>query len=404
MQMEFDAPNLVQRFVLVLFYYQTTRHKPWRECNPPAAPHASAMSGFCYEPDLHSGEITSAIWGDLWLSASHECQWAGVTCETELSEEKTVVRLGISWNGLNGPLPWEVAHLSQLTRLTLEDNVLTGVLPPALFSNQAVLHLELLVLSSNEFTGTIPLRWFDNLDEGTAKLSSLWISSNRLTGTIPSEMGLLPLKELFLENNDLTGSLPMEIFQRASGVVNEFSDGILGGIHPGKAGLDRALEYLDLSHTGISGSLPSEVGLANSLTELYASGTNMNGTLPEELYGLGNLQVLAFNGCNFTGTISSSLGVLTRLSWLHLANNNFHGTIPHEIEALTMLSQLLVNGNQFTGSVPVSFCENRFVALQDVSKVVADCLPNEETGVPTIECAADCCTSCCDNTGVCLSN
>ncbi|CAB9505207.1 leucine Rich Repeat [Seminavis robusta] len=399
MQLTYDAPNLVQRFLLVLFYFQTTRHKPWRECNPTATGQesSSVTSNFCYEPDRFSGEITSTIWGERWLSASHECQWAGVTCETQLSTEKTVLRLGISWNGLNGHLPWEIAHLSQMTRLVLEHNALTGALPPSLFSNQAVPVLEMLGLSWNEFTGTIPLRWFDNLHGGTAKLSTIWISSNRLTGKIPSEMGLLPLKELRLGKTALTGSLPMEIFQRASRV------GILDGIQPGEAVLGRALEIFDLSHTGISGTLPSEIGLANALKELIVDDTNLNGKLPEELYGLGNLRALILNGCNLTGTISSSLGLLTDLYELHVADNDFHGTIPHEIEALTELSQLLVNGNEFTGTVPVSICKDRFVAVEDVAMVVADCLPNEETGAPTIECAADCCTSCCDSTGVCLS-
>ncbi|CAB9505206.1 expressed unknown protein [Seminavis robusta] len=256
MQLTYDAPKLVQLFLLVLFYYQTTRHKPWRECNPTA-----------------TGQF---------ITVHVDCVLDSHTSETYSS----------AWNGLNGHLPWEIAHLSHVTRLVLENNVQTGALPQSLFSNQAVPVLEMLGLR-------------------TSKLSSLRISSNRLTGTIPSELGLLPLKELYLGNTALTGSLlPMEIFQRASRVVyyepgdssvvsccvricsNVFQRRVnthvyvscfavvsccqkLGAIQPGESGLDRALEYLDLSHTGISGSLPSEIGLAYPLAELRVSDTTL---------------------------------------------------------------------------------------------------------------------------------
>ncbi|CAB9518617.1 LRR receptor-like serine threonine-protein kinase At4g08850-like [Seminavis robusta] len=381
-QLEYNSPNLVQRFLLVLFYYQTTRHQRWKECNPPATPQGSA---FCYEPDIVTGEATSTIWGDQWLSASHECQWAGVACETVQSKEMTVARLRIRWNQLNGPLPWEISQLPHLKRLHLHGNMLSGMLPPKLLS----FSLESLRLGNNQLSGPIPAGWFEIRHDGT---------------TIPSEVGMPPLKTLHLGNNSLTGSLPLDLFHLGSLGSLFVDQNDLTGTLPSEIGLLTHLQLIFLSHTGIGGTLPSEIGLATQLTEFRAAYSNMEGTLPEEMYtGLTDLIAFVGNDCNFSGTISPLLGRLTGLQWLGLANNNFDGTIPNEIESLTDLGRLEVNGNQFTGAVPVSVCQNLAYFTGDVA-VVADCLPNPGTGVPTIECGDDCCTSCCDNTGVCLAN
>ncbi|CAB9510761.1 leucine Rich Repeat [Seminavis robusta] len=392
MQLEFDAPNLVQRFLLVLFYYQTTRHQQWKECNPPATPQGSASIKFCYKPDIVTGEATSTIWGDQWLSASHECQWAGVTCETVLSKEKTLVRLQMLRNQLNGPLPWEITQLPHLKRLVLHGNMLSGMLPPKLLS----FSLELLHLGNNQLSGPIPAGWFEILHDGA---------------TIPSEVGVPPLKSFRLDNNSLTGSLPLDLFHLAETTKN-LNIGLilqpflllkLTGTLPSEIGLLTHLQLILLSHTSIAGTIPSEIGLATQLTEFRAAYSNMEGTLPKELYAkLTDLVAFVVNDCNFSGTISPLLGRLTGLQWLSLSNNNFDGTIPNEIESLTDMRRLEVNGNQFTGTVPVSVCENLDVTFEVV--VVADCLPNPRTGVPTVECGDDCCTSCCHNTGVCLAN
>ncbi|CAB9496641.1 leucine Rich Repeat [Seminavis robusta] len=408
MQLEYDSPNLVQRFLLVLFYYQTTRHQPWHECNPPPATQGSATSGLCYKPHYLSGETSNNIWGDWWLSASHECQWAGITCGTSKHEEKRIIEVTLSTNQLNGPLPWEILQLAQLKHLELSYNVLTGTLSPRLFLSEYALTMEHLDLIGNRLTGTIPGEWFVDLHEGNGKLELLLIAENRLTGTIPSEVGLFPLRVLVAGRNALIGSLPMDLFYQSSLAILHVEDNQITGTIPTEIGLLASLTQINLSGNSISGSLPSEIGLAKGLTRIHLNATNMEGTLPEELYSeLNNLRRLDLNGCNFSGTISSSLGLLTKLHWIQLANNDFHGTIPNEIETLTGLRQLLVNGNKLSGTVPVSVCQNfAYLEKNKHSEVllVADCLPNTETGVPAIGCADDCCTSCCDVNGVCLAN
>ncbi|CAB9496613.1 receptor-like protein kinase precursor [Seminavis robusta] len=403
MQLEYDSPNLIQRFLLVLFYYQTTRHKPWKVCNPGATNRRSSTTNFCYQIHPVTGDITLDIWDDQWLSDSHECQWAGVICENAQSEEKAVTDLRLGRNHLNGPLPWEITRLSLLRILRIDNNMLTGTLPPRLFSKKAGSGLETLVLSSNQFSGTIPAEWVADLLEGSGKLTLLALNRNTLTGMIPSELGLISLKTISLKDNSLTGSLPEEIFNQASVTSLRLGRNDLTGTLPSEVGLLTNLRVLDLNHTQISGSLPSEIGLANQLNEIILSNTNMQGTIPEELFTGLNLGYLYLDGCSFTGTISPSLGLLTNLKELHISNNHFHGTFPNEVEALPLLTELGVNGNDLTGTVPVSFCQNQY-AGKEAYKLVADCLPNTETGIPAIQCPSGCCTSCCDDTGVCLAN
>ncbi|CAB9531143.1 unknown protein [Seminavis robusta] len=323
LQLEYDSSEFV-----VLFYYQTT------------SPQGSAAVNFCYRHDFFTGETTSVIWGDQWLTESHECQWGGVICETVQTKEKAAVGLHIirssMWNQLNGPLPWEITQLPHLKQLHLNGNMLSGMLPPKLHSSS----LEQLHLGTNQLSGPIPARWYE-LHDRNAKLStSLQIHENRLTGSIPSEVGLFQMELVFLQGNQLSGSLP------------------LTGTFPSEFGLLTNLKgNLHLGHTHISGTLPSEIALLSTLKEIDVSFTNMQGTLPEEMYtGLTDLLAFSGNDCNFSGSISSSLVLLTDLEQLDISNNNFDSTIPNEIEALTELRRLLVNGNQFTGTEPVSVC------------------------------------------------
>jgi hypothetical protein len=75
--------NFVQRYITAYFYYATTTDGPWLTCNPVVG----SESEFCY---LSSEEKDIAA--TRWLSAVHECQFAGVACD----EKNQIVGLGLS--------------------------------------------------------------------------------------------------------------------------------------------------------------------------------------------------------------------------------------------------------------------------------------------------------------------
>ena len=87
LQLDSSQPqHLLQRFLLVLLFFQTTRYMPWTECGP----REGTTSLLCYTPE--DSPYGSMVWGNKWLSDSHECQWAGVTC-TSLDGGRFVTEL-----------------------------------------------------------------------------------------------------------------------------------------------------------------------------------------------------------------------------------------------------------------------------------------------------------------------
>ncbi|KAI8618059.1 hypothetical protein BC830DRAFT_32305 [Chytriomyces sp. MP71] len=121
---------------------------------------------------------------------------------------KRIVRIAVNdipwWPG---PLPSELAQLSQLSRMDFKNNpILTGPLPTEFASLQK---LEMINIANTQINGQIPTE-FGNI----LALQEFIAPNARLTGSIPSEFGKLPqLFTLDLSNNSLTGPVPSSIAQ-----------------------------------------------------------------------------------------------------------------------------------------------------------------------------------------------
>jgi hypothetical protein len=72
-----NAPNLIQRYQMALFYFLTTNNgnKPWRSCNPPRGNETDECLYIAHEFD-DLGDRTAT----RWLSGTHECEWIGIFC------------------------------------------------------------------------------------------------------------------------------------------------------------------------------------------------------------------------------------------------------------------------------------------------------------------------------------
>jgi Leucine-rich repeat (LRR) protein len=79
--------------------------------------------------------------------------------------------------------------------------------------------LNVLAVSQNNFTGTIPTEL-----GSLTHLSSLWLEENRLSGTVPTTLAsCTSLTKLQIYSNLLNGSIPNELcatFQRSPVPVN----------------------------------------------------------------------------------------------------------------------------------------------------------------------------------------
>ncbi|CAB9498794.1 leucine Rich Repeat [Seminavis robusta] len=338
LQLDPDATNLLQRFIVVLTYFQTSRESDWLDCGPSATNDAT-----CWIQVRGYEALASR-----WLTGVHECQWAGISC----GREKSITELQLWDNGLNGPLPTELANIPALESINFMGNRLTGTVPSIYGS---FLSLSLLNLDNSELSGSIPSELFGN------NLSTVNFSNNSLNGTVPTEVGLFDGTWLGFGSNSLSSSIPTELFQAGKGIHTFlFNDNKLTGTIPTEIaalhGRNGLIIFLQGNH--LRGTIPSEIGLLKgSLRELDVSRTNMDGSLPEELFTkCTNLHSLEVSNCGLTGTISSGLQLLTKLLTFDISNNKFHGTIPAQLSTLTLLRQFIVNGNDLSGSIPSSVC------------------------------------------------
>ena len=169
---------------------------------------------------------------DGWLVTDTPCAWYGVGCTAG-----HVTSLVLSYNGLSGSLPSELADLAGLQVLQVDSNHLTGSVPAELGT---LASLRVLDLSFNWFSGGIPPQL-----GGLAALQSLSLQRNQFTGTIPVELGSLGnLVTFVLYHNHLSGPIPIEV----GGLVN--------------------LQWLDLSYNWLSGTIPVELGGLTVLRQL----------------------------------------------------------------------------------------------------------------------------------------
>ncbi|MFV0393697.1 MAG: toxin Cry1Ac domain D-VI-related protein [Coprobacillaceae bacterium] len=216
------------------------------------------------------------------------------------------------------------------------------------FSNITKLHLQ-----NNQLSGSIPAELGNNIG-----LTDLRLQSNNLSGNIPTELGqLVNLRFLLLSSNKLEGSIPESL----GNLVNSI--------------------YFDLSNNQLSGQIPTSLGNLNGTSYLYLFNNNLTGTIPTELGNLTNLLILNLRDNQVSGSIPSSLGTLSKLKNLILMNNQLSGEIPIEIGNITTLENLNVALNSnLTGNMAEIF--NNHLAIKEIfahNTLVSSNKPNANT-------------------------
>ena len=164
-----------------------------------------------------------------------------------------------------------------VTKIELEGNNLSGILPPEI----------------------------GNL----SKLRSLFLGWNYgIYGVIPAEIGKLKeLRELRLLGSELTGGIPEELYSLSE------------------------LEYLYLGQNNLSGELSPKIGQLSKLSVLWIPNNNFTGSLPKELGQLTNLTQFGLYSNSFSGSLPDELGSLNNAHQFKISHNNFSGTIPMSI-------------------------------------------------------------------------
>ena len=286
-----------------------------------------------------------ASWVDSsnWATAAPLHEWFGV--QTDAAGR--VVALFLDDNGLTGPIPPALGDLARLEALSLSRNALTGPVPAELGS---LANLDGLDLSSNALTGPVPAA-LGNL----GRLRLLYLEENALSGRIPGELGSLAnLGWLDLSSNALTGPVPGELRNLANVEWLDLSSNALTGPVPsGLGNLDR-LGVLFLDDNELSGPIPVELGDLANVEWLDLSSNALTGPIPVELGDLANLDGLDLSSNALTGRVPAGLGNLGPLRALYLDDNELSGPIPAELGRLSSLLVLSLSVNDLTGPVPSS--------------------------------------------------
>ena len=242
-----------------------------------------------------------------WKTSAPLGEWYGVTTDAD----GRVTEIYLFDNGLTGPLPFELADLTNLEGLYLGFNDLTGLVPPWL---GGLTHLRFLDLSRASWSagglrGPIPAQ-LGNL----ANLEELGLDSNELTGPIPTSLGdLARLRELNLRGRDWDWDAP-----------------------------------------GLTGKIPAELGSLANLEELDLGWNELTGPIPTSLGNLARLRRLRGDWNKLTGPIPGQLGDLTSLEWLELHHNALTGRIPRELGNLENLRILDLSHSDLSGPIPAS--------------------------------------------------
>jgi len=303
------SDNLVQRYVLAVFYY-SLNGRNWKRNN-------------------------------FWLSSENECKWEGILCtnnseylrKLQLSNNPTIFQevseMNLDNNNMSGTLPTELAILSRLQQVQFSFNDIQGNISVI---NKKMPHLKLIDVHSNKLTGTIADAFFNNFPG----LEKLRLSTNFFQGTLSSNIGQLSrLNELILSNNNFQGTLPSE-----------------------EIGKLFFLEKIILFQNQFEGNIPSTIGNLKFLKWIDFSQNNFMGTLPQSFYKLEELELAYLYKNQLSGTINNNIGKLRNLIQLWLNENQFEGTLPKEIGALKYLETLQLYQNKFNGFLPSQSLSN----------------------------------------------
>ncbi|KAH6835202.1 hypothetical protein C2S53_003426 [Perilla frutescens var. hirtella] len=275
-------------------------------------------------------------------------------------------------NQLSGKIPKEISNLCGLEFLFLTYNELQGDISDS-FGNMSdcfLTSIKLLCLRSNQLYGRIP----DNFGE-FKKIQFLHFGGNSFSGRIPDSLGKLSsLQEFSLYGNNFSGNLP-EIFGQLSSLEELYIDdcmleGIVTENHfanltklkifsaPGNLLTLNVspnwippfqLKALKIgSWSFVSSRIPSWLGMQRNISELDLSNTGISGTVPSWFW---EIQFLNLSHNNLYGEIPN----IHPAQFLYLSSNKFSGVLPRIGDTMRELD---LSNNSFSGEMSHFLCDS----------------------------------------------
>uniref|UniRef100_A0A1J3GQ45 non-specific serine/threonine protein kinase n=1 Tax=Noccaea caerulescens TaxID=107243 RepID=A0A1J3GQ45_NOCCA len=253
----------------------------------------------------------------LGWSDPDPCKWTHVVC----TGTKRVTRIQIGHSGLQGTLSPDLRNLSELERLELQWNNISGSVP----SLSGLASLQVLMLSNNRFE------------------------------SIPSDIfqGLSSLQSFEVDNNPFQSWEIPESLRNASALQNFSANSAnVSGKLPGFLGPDEfpGLSVLHLAFNNLEGELP--LGLSGSqIQSLWLNGQKLTGSI-DVLQNMTSLREVWLHSNGFSGSLPDFSG-LKELESLSLRDNSFTGLVPASLMSLESLKVVNLTNNHLQGPVPL---------------------------------------------------
>ncbi|XP_058188127.1 MDIS1-interacting receptor like kinase 2-like [Rhododendron vialii] len=183
-------------------------------------------------------------------------------------------------------------------------------------------------------------------------LRELNFSRNRLSGSLPNFDGFLKLEFLDLSHNSLCGtiSLPLDGLVSLKNLSLGYNHFI--GKIPEEVANYSNLTFIDLSVNTLSGSIPDRFGELQNLQVLILSSNSLSGGIPQFLSSVKTLWRFAANQNSFSGEIP--LGITKFMRNLDLSYNQLSGSIPSDLLSQPNLQTVDLSYNSLGGSIPKS--------------------------------------------------
>ncbi|XVF70823.1 hypothetical protein PTKIN_Ptkin11bG0192800 [Pterospermum kingtungense] len=263
---------------------------------------------------------------------------------------KSLSTLNLQMNKFYGIIPPTFAKGCQLSYLNLNGNQLEGPL------TRSIVHckgLEVLDFGNNKINDTFP-HWLGSLKQ----LQVLILQSNKLYGPIfdtGSSHSFSNIQIFDLSSNYFTGALPVRYIKNFNVMINHTTDGT-AKVYMGHEQIDTPYSLSQFYSYSIAISIK---GRAMELVKVFAmlmsidlSNNKFEGDIPEVIGKLNSLKGLNLSHNDLSGCIPTSMGNLINLEWLDLSSNKLVGTIPERLVDLTSLSVFNVSDNQLGGQIP----------------------------------------------------
>ncbi|GLT41626.1 hypothetical protein SLA2020_156740 [Shorea laevis] len=273
-------------------------------------------------------------------------------------QQKSLIRLDLSNNKLQGSIPNSIANLVNLSYLDLSSNHFSDLVVSDIFSLQ---NLETIILSNNNLS----LRMNVDANFTLPKLTNVFLSSCNLSEFPIFLRHSNGLQSLVVSKNSIHGNIPEWICEKDDLEILDLSHNNLIGKIPNC--LSKSLSVLDLQANYFDGNIPFGFPKGCGLRNLNLHGNQMDGPLPRSLVNCSKLEVLDVGNNNIEDTFPHWLESLPDLQVLVLRSNKFHGFVQStkESPSFLRLRVLDLSNNGFLGPLPVQYIEN-FKAMMEL--------------------------------------